>query len=80
MAIAGDAATTDPACVKSPIHARMATLIDAALAKAGPAEAKEAAESFVYRRIGAATRPAEPIIVGASDLSENRFPLFGPMR
>ncbi|RUU61628.1 pyrroloquinoline quinone biosynthesis protein PqqE, partial [Mesorhizobium sp. M2C.T.Ca.TU.009.01.2.1] len=32
MAIAGDAAATDPACVKSPIHARMATLTDAAQA------------------------------------------------
>ena len=56
MAIAGDAAATDPACVKSPIHARMAKLVDAALAKAAPAEAEQAAESFVYRRIGAVSQ------------------------
>ena len=44
MAIAGNAAATDPACIKSPLHARMAALID------------EASESdrdiFRYRRIG----------------------------
>jgi pyrroloquinoline quinone biosynthesis protein E len=58
MAIAGDAAATDPACVKSPIHARMAGLIDAALAKAGAAQTERAADSFVYRRIGATAQPA----------------------
>jgi pyrroloquinoline quinone biosynthesis protein E len=30
MAIAGNAAATDPACVKSPIHARMAALTEEA--------------------------------------------------
>lgn len=54
MAIAGDAAATDPACAKSPVHARMAMLID---------EAKRTAtapsrEPFVYRRIGAVTESA----------------------
>ncbi|RWM05386.1 pyrroloquinoline quinone biosynthesis protein PqqE [Mesorhizobium sp.] len=53
MAIAGDAAATDPACIKSPIHNHMAILIDAALAQAAP----EGAESFIFRRIGATTRP-----------------------
>jgi PqqA peptide cyclase len=62
MAIAGDAAATDPACVKSPIHDRMAKLVDAALAKAAPAEAEQAAESFVYRRIGSVARSAEPVL------------------
>jgi pyrroloquinoline quinone biosynthesis protein E len=57
MAIAGDASATDPACVKSPIHRRMAILTDAAEA------APEGNESFIFRRIGAATGPdtrAEP--------------------
>ncbi|RUU50693.1 pyrroloquinoline quinone biosynthesis protein PqqE, partial [Mesorhizobium sp. M7A.T.Ca.TU.009.01.1.1] len=45
---------TDPACAKSPVHARMAMLID---------EAKRIAttpsrEPFVYRRIGAVTESA----------------------
>jgi pyrroloquinoline quinone biosynthesis protein E len=54
MAIAGDAAATDPACVKSPIHAQMAALID---------EARRAAEGtpadvpFIYRRIGTIVEP-----------------------
>jgi pyrroloquinoline quinone biosynthesis protein E len=60
MAIAGDAAATDPACVKSPIHARMATLTDAAHAEAAP----EGNESFIFRRIGSPqrdpTRALEP--------------------
>ena len=43
MAIAGSAAETDPACAKSPLHARMATLIDEAMA----ADRNE----FRYRRI-----------------------------
>lgn len=49
MAIAGDAAATDPACVKSPIHARMAALIESAQNEAGRTD------DFVYRRIGAAS-------------------------
>ena len=60
MAIAGDAAATDPACVKSPLHPRMGMLIDAALA-AGAAErgaGHRPEDSFVYRRIAATTEPA----------------------
>lgn len=55
MAIAGDAAATDPACIKSPIHARMAILTDAALTEAERNE--NGTESFIFRRIGATTRP-----------------------
>lgn len=44
MAIAGSAAETDPACAKSPLHARMAALIDEAMAADR--------EEFRYRRIG----------------------------
>lgn len=44
MAIAGSAAETDPACAKSPLHARMATLINEAMAADR--------EKFRYRRIG----------------------------
>jgi len=55
MAIAGDAAATDPACIKSPIHARMAILTDAALTDAERNE--NGTESFIFRRIGATTRP-----------------------
>jgi pyrroloquinoline quinone biosynthesis protein E len=54
MAIAGDPAATDPACVKSPIHARMANFIAAATAT----DSKTAPENFLYRRIGAVTEPA----------------------
>ncbi|MHA6641222.1 pyrroloquinoline quinone biosynthesis protein PqqE [Mesorhizobium sp. A623] len=54
MAIAGDAAATDPACIKSPIHARMAALVDEAQRNA---QAAAANEPFVYRRITAATEP-----------------------
>jgi pyrroloquinoline quinone biosynthesis protein E len=58
MGIAGDAAATDPACVKSPVHARMAMLIMDGLAN-GETSAKNgnADNAFVYRRI-AATQPA----------------------
>jgi pyrroloquinoline quinone biosynthesis protein E len=49
MAIAGDAAATDPACVKSPLHGRMAMLIGEANAVSSPE-----AEDFRYRRIGRA--------------------------
>jgi pyrroloquinoline quinone biosynthesis protein E len=59
MAIAGDAAAADPACVKSPIHARMAALIEAAQMEAAGAEGKKAAD-FTWRRIGTATEPAQP--------------------
>ncbi|QRM57544.1 pyrroloquinoline quinone biosynthesis protein PqqE [Sinorhizobium sp. BG8] len=47
MAIAGNAAATDPACIKSPLHARMALLIGEAAATR-PADA----DDFRYRRIG----------------------------
>ena len=57
MAIAGDPAATDPACVKSPIHARMAALIEQAQEMAASAAAKPAGE-FIYRRIGGPTVPA----------------------
>ena len=53
MAIAGDAAAADPACIKSPIHKHMAILIDAALAEAAPERNKNGTESFIFRRIGA---------------------------
>ncbi|MBZ9765435.1 pyrroloquinoline quinone biosynthesis protein PqqE [Mesorhizobium sp. CA6] len=49
LAIVGDAAATDPVCIKSPIHKRMAMLTDAAQA------APEGNESFIFRRIGATT-------------------------
>ncbi|ESY76647.1 coenzyme PQQ biosynthesis protein E [Mesorhizobium sp. LNHC221B00] len=51
MAIAGDAAAADPACIKSPIHERMAILI-AGTGRA--AETAAAEEAFIYRRIGVA--------------------------
>jgi pyrroloquinoline quinone biosynthesis protein E len=47
MAIAGDAAATDPACVKSPLHSRMAMLISQA--NSAPSSS---ADNFHYRRIG----------------------------
>jgi PqqA peptide cyclase len=46
MAIAGSAAATDPACIKSPLHARMEALINEAMASDR--------DIFQYRRIGAA--------------------------
>jgi len=49
MAIAGDAAATDPACVKSPLHDRMATLIG----EANIIPSSDA-DDFRYRRIGRA--------------------------
>ena len=54
MAIAGDAAATDPACIKSPLHARMGALIKEAVNTKGSDQAPDA---FTYRRIG---RVAEP--------------------
>jgi PqqA peptide cyclase len=44
MAIAGDAAAVDPACIKSPLHSRMGALTEEAM-RAGDA-------GFQYRRIG----------------------------
>ena len=47
MAIAGDAAATDPACSLSPLHVKM-------LAIAGQTQSKQTpADDFTYRRIGA---------------------------
>lgn len=43
MAIAGNAAATDPACIKSPLHARMAALIEDAT--------RSSQDAFQYRRI-----------------------------
>jgi len=56
MAIAGDPAATDPACAKSPIHARMSMLIEDALATAR-ADGSNEATTFVYRRIAAVQEP-----------------------
>jgi len=54
MAIAGDAAATDPACIKSPLHARMGALIKEAIdTKASDATP----DAFTYRRIGRVVEP-----------------------
>jgi len=53
MAIAGDAAATDPACIKSPIHARMRMLVD----DAQTAAREHKGDEFVYRRITHAREP-----------------------
>ncbi|MBB2970370.1 pyrroloquinoline quinone biosynthesis protein PqqE [Mesorhizobium sp. RMAD-H1] len=53
MAIAGDAGATDPACIKSPLHARMGALIEEA-ARMGSAPDDV---GFQYRRIGKAVEP-----------------------
>jgi PqqA peptide cyclase len=58
MAIAGDAAATDPACVKSPLHARMAELIDAARAEKD--RSVQEPDEFIFRRIGGVARASEP--------------------
>jgi len=47
MALAGDAAATDPACSKSPFHARVEAL--------ATAEAAATAPGYVYRTIGGAS-------------------------
>ena len=47
MAIAGDAAATDPACIKSTAHARMATLVDETRRSNTAGD-----DAFMYRRIG----------------------------
>ena len=54
MAIAGDAAATDPACIKSPLHARMAALIDEAVTAKSP---DATPDGFIYRRIGKTAGP-----------------------
>jgi PqqA peptide cyclase len=60
MAIAGNAAATDPACVKSPMHERMSMLIDDALAaaRADKAGNRSPEDIFAYRRIAATKLPA----------------------
>ncbi|RUW01667.1 MULTISPECIES: pyrroloquinoline quinone biosynthesis protein PqqE [unclassified Mesorhizobium] len=50
MAIAGDAAATDPVCIKSPIHARVGMLADETRRAAAD---NAAGEPFIYRRIRA---------------------------
>ncbi|MER8752951.1 pyrroloquinoline quinone biosynthesis protein PqqE [Mesorhizobium sp. M1050] len=60
MAIAGDAAATDPVCIKSPIHARMATLIDETQHIAANAAADKA---FIYRRTGVGSEQEQCEIV-----------------
>ena len=57
MAIAGDAAATDPACIKSPLHARMAAVANSGRPAGGETPG---AEGFVYRRIGTMPEPANP--------------------
>lgn len=52
MAIASDPAATDPACVKSPVHAHMGRLVDDAVAKRADNDAT--GKPFVYRRIATA--------------------------
>jgi len=54
MAIAGDAAATDPVCVKSPFRERVLALVQDAQPKLESVEAHSTAENFKYRRIGAA--------------------------
>jgi pyrroloquinoline quinone biosynthesis protein E len=56
MAIAGNAAATDPACVLSPLHGRMAALIDEAIATTRPSGAR-GVEGLIWRRIGGAPAP-----------------------
>ena len=52
LAIAGDAAATDPACIKSPLHARMGALIDEAIRTKA---SDKNVDAFTYRRIGRVT-------------------------
>src|SRR3546814_398325 len=59
MAISGSAGDTDPACVKSPVHARMAALIDEAMAAGS--------DTFRYRRIGGQTVAPVPDAVSLPD-------------
>ncbi len=53
MAIAGSAKATDPACSRSPYHARMASLIEQAMTAED--------NGFRYRRIGNVTQVREPV-------------------
>lgn len=59
MAIAGNPAATDPACVKSPMHARMAMLVEAAVSTSP--EGTTIQEDFVWRRIGTTAGRTEPV-------------------
>jgi len=54
MAIAGDAAATDPVCVKSPFRESILALVQDAQPEPESEKTGSAAESFKYRRIGAA--------------------------
>ena len=53
----GAAAATDPACIKSPLHARM-TAVATSGRPAG--DVAPGAEGFVYRRIGADPQQTNP--------------------
>ncbi|TPM90169.1 pyrroloquinoline quinone biosynthesis protein PqqE [Mesorhizobium sp. B2-1-3A] len=50
LALAGDAVAADPVCVRSPLHAGMAALIEEELPP--PAAARGEAPAFAFRRIG----------------------------
>lgn len=59
MAIAGDAAATDPACIKSPLHAQMAKLVEATCDAVSSGDEREQ-EKFAWRRIGADIQGSAP--------------------
>ncbi|MBS3648338.1 pyrroloquinoline quinone biosynthesis protein PqqE [Pseudaminobacter sp. 19-2017] len=70
MAIAGNASATDPACVLSPLHGRMAALVEEAIATAGPSDARSP-EALIWRRIGGApTAEGHETRQGAAVLAE----------
>lgn len=52
LAIAGDASATDPACIKSPMHARMAEFVDEAQQ---PISQDSNGRQWAYRRMGEKT-------------------------
>jgi pyrroloquinoline quinone biosynthesis protein E len=57
MALVGDAGATDPACSKSPHHARMVSLATAESVDPNP-------PAYIYRRIGGASaerKQGEPV-------------------
>jgi pyrroloquinoline quinone biosynthesis protein E len=54
LALAGDAAATDPACSLSPLHGRIQALATAE-------SAAETAPGYVYRTIGAETAPKSEV-------------------
>jgi pyrroloquinoline quinone biosynthesis protein E len=52
LALAGDAAAADPVCVRSPLHASMAALIEEALAPFVAANGEYGVPAFAFRRVG----------------------------